>query len=351
MSYEKGDVANEILEKTGLESRPINDYLQYHESEERGGVVIQIFSESMLEEDLSQMEKSETILDRDRLSQVVKESFRDALKMLGDYFPQEKMQSFFPGLKLSALDSYDFSQARTKVFVLSNDDFNFFNSNLHPDRDKRSSVGSASSTAQLYPGSFVTTEMQVDLSEKKVIVIKELPEATKDLLERTSGKLPRELKDSEKDLIALNVKATTVHEFLHNFDVAAGLPRLLKEGIIEWYAQQVANGEVREGDIFEDKGIWVGYQRETEGVSILIDAMLESGVSIDMVNRAFISSDTKSRQQVKDFLTERYGSEQAEKIWRWKFEPPKESLQFIVDLESKQDSNIGKFLKTYKKIS
>ncbi|MBN1462411.1 MAG: hypothetical protein JW922_01875 [Paludibacteraceae bacterium] len=346
---EKSGVAKEILEKTGLESRPINDSLYFDESEERGGVIIKLDSDSMLEEDLSQMEKGETILEAGRHTQLVRESFRDTLKMLGGYIPQDKLQRLFPGLDLADLESYDFSLSKIRVFVLSNETYDFFNSNLYPDRDKKVSGGFTRPTVSTYSGSFVTTEMQVDMSEKKVVVIRELHDATKERIEKEKGKLPRELTDTEKDLIALNIKATITHEFLHDLDVSMDLPKPLREGITEWYAQQVANGEVGVNDVIEDKGIWVGYKNETEGVSILMTAMLESGVDMDTIDKAFLTSDAESRKQVVNFLTNRYGTEQAERIMGWKFESPRKSLQFIVDLESKQNSEIGRFLKAYEK--
>ncbi len=343
------DIEKEVLDKTGLESKPINDYLRHHESEERGTILINLDSDSMLEEDIAQVEKGNTILDASRHTEIVEASFSDTLKTLGGYIPQEKLQRLFPKLDMNNLDSYDFSLSKIKVFILSNDSYEFFNSNLYPDKDAKSSGGFTKSTVRSNSGVSGRNEMRVDMSEKKIIVVKELPEPVKDRIERTNGKLPRELTDAEKDLVALNIKATVVHELLHDLDVSIYLPKPLNEGITEWYAQQVTYGEVKDEDIFEERGVWIGYKRETEAVSILINAMLENGINMDVIDKAFLSNNEEATKEVSDFLESRYGVEQVGKIINWEFESPRKSLQFIVDLEAKQDSNIGKFLRNYKK--
>lgn len=346
---EEGRISKEVLDKTGLDSKRINDYLRYHESEEQGGVIIRLESRNMLEEDLGQLGKGETLLDSNRHTKIIKDAFEDTLRILGNYVPKEKIQRLFPGLDLASLGTYDFSLSRIRVFILSSENYNFLNQALYPDKDKKSSGGFTVPTAIPFPGSFVTTEMQVDLSGKKIVVIKELHEITKNYLEEQYGKLPRELTEAEMVLVALNIKAVIIHEIVHNLDVAIDLPNPLNEGVTEWYAQQIANQNISENNGFEDNGVPAGYPKETKGVSILMMAMLENGVSMDTIDRAFISADAQSRQQILDFLIKRYGVDQVEKIMKWDFKSPRESLKFIIDLESNQDSNLGEFLKTYKK--
>lgn len=346
---EEGRIYNEVLDKTGLESKRINDYLRYHESEEQGGVIIKLESVDMFEEDLSKLEKGETLLNRDYHAQIIRKSFEDTLRMIGSYVPLEKLQRLFPGLDLASLDTYDFSLARIRVFVLSSEDYNFLRRTLYPNKNEKDSAGFTKPTLRSLPGMFVATEILVDLSEKKNVVVNELHEITKNYLEEQYGKLPRELTEAEMVLVALNIKALIIHELMHNLDLATDLPGPLMEGVTEWYAHRIANDEVGENYTFEDRGMLVGYEDETEGVSILMMAMLENGISMDTIDKAFVSAEAQPQQQILDFLIKRYGTDQAKKIMEWDFKSPEESLQFIIDLESKQDSNLGEFLKTYKK--
>ncbi|OGC64493.1 hypothetical protein A2326_03790 [candidate division WWE3 bacterium RIFOXYB2_FULL_41_6] len=294
------------------------------------------------------MEKHAGFLDKDKHAQLVLESFRDTLKMLGGFIPQDKLQRLFPGLELADLDSYDFSLAKIKVFVLSNEDYDFFRATQYPGRDIEGEGGFTRPTVSSYPGSFVKTEMQVDVSEKKVIVVRELWDTPRELIEKEGGKLPRSLTSEEQALIARNIKATLIHEFLHDLDVSTDLPKPFKEGVTEWYAQQVANG-IQGGDsLFENRGVVVGYKNETEGVSIIMNTLIEGGITQETIDRAFLSADSESRKSIADFLANRYGDEQADKIMNWRFESSRKSLRYIIELESKKDSDIGRFLRTYK---
>jgi len=361
MNIEKGSFAGEegkkkfteeILSKTGLESKPVNDSLFYHESEESGGIIIKVGADSMLEEDIAQMEKGETILNESMHHQVIQESFRDTLKTIGSYIPQDKLERLFPDLNLANLESYDFLSSKIKVFVLSYNDYDFLYNNLYPNSKKKYTGGLALRTVATRPSSLSATEMRVDMSENKVVIVRELQKHTKDYLEKTNVNLTRELAVEEKKLISIQLKNTICHELLHTLDVSNDLPRRLNEGITEWYSQQIVNGNIRGNDATErsiDKDIVVGYQSVTEGVSIMMSSMLESGVATNTINKAFISSDMESRQKVLDFFIKRYGKENTENIMGWKFESDKEFLQYITDLESNQDSDIGRFLRNYKK--
>ena len=46
---ENSELEKEVIENTGLESKQINDFLLYHESEEQGGIIIKAVSDSMFE--------------------------------------------------------------------------------------------------------------------------------------------------------------------------------------------------------------------------------------------------------------------------------------------------------------
>lgn len=347
---EEKRIFGKVLDKTGIESTRINDYLRYHASEERGAVIIRLASDAMLEEDLSNLEKSETLLSDSEHTKIVHESFKETLRMIGSYVPLEKLQRLFPGLDLASLDTYDFSLAKIRVFILSNESFfDPLGINYNPNHSKYTG-GFATPTVQSQLGRIVKAETDVDLGDRKVVIIQELLHSTKSRLEGMHGKFPRTLTKKEKDLIAHDIRTIVVHELIHDLDVATDLPEPFMEGITQWYTQQkIVNQNVLENDELEDEDASVGYPEETEGVSILMTAMLENGVSMDIIDKAFVSADAGSRQQILDFLIKRYGTDQAEKIMEWDFKSRRESLKFIIDLESRQDSKLGKFLRDFKK--
>jgi len=341
---ENSELEKEVIENTGLESKQINDFLLYHESEEQGGIIIKAVSDSMFEEDLSQMEKHKGLLDEQTYEKITKESFIESLKTIGQYIPSDKLARLFPGIELSRIDSYDFSDAKIKVFVLSKEDFNDLYKNLYQkeENDKGSGFTMPSNRFQDRPP--VKSEMQVDLSEKRVIVISELPPSASEMFKKFNYN-----DEEKKKIISTHVENVIVHEFIHVLGISSDLPRYLNEGITECYSQWITSDKFNDPSFIETRGLFVGYPNETQFFSILMDAMVESGIDEVTIHKAFLSSDAQSRKQINDFLSQRYGQEKTEKIMDWDFKSSREALQYIVDLEAKQDSEIGRFLKTYKK--
>ncbi len=349
-------IASIISAKTGLEAKPVGDDLWYHDSDENGRILILVRSDEALEDDLSQFEHGETLLPRERQTQIIHEGYAATLNLIGKYVPQAKIQALFPKLDLEDLNSYDFTLSKIRLFIFSEADFDYLYRNMFPlynkspaeykeyEDDIKSTGGITVLNVDEGPSSLVKNEMHVDISERKVIVLRETNIRLREYIEE-QGKLPRELTQYEQEIVAKHVKGKVAHELIHNLDVARGLPMELMEGVTEWYAQQVLGENVLENAITNRKDVMTGYGKATATVAILIEALLESNVGMNTINSALISNDIQARENVAKALAKRYGAGQAEVIFEWRFIDAEMALRYVADLECRHDSKVGAFLR------
>lgn len=342
-----GDLSKQVAEITGIEAKQINDSTLYYESEKLGSVQITADSQAAFEEDLNQIEKSPCCLDKDKHDQIVATAFKDSLNFFGKYIPHDKIARLFPGIDLSSLDSFDFNSSKVRVYIFSNEDFDIFYSTFKPHKDAKASGGFTTPTVNTAPGFDVNTEISVNVAQTKIIVLREVPDSIKERLESSGGAFPRPVSEKEEEVISRNIRVKVIHELLHVLDVSIDRPVALNEGITEWYAQQI---ESRYSfDTMQDSGVLGAYRFETESVSILVNGLLESGVSGETIDRALLGSEKDPREEIRKVLVERYGADETDRILNWKFKSSREGFQFIAGLESKKDSEIGKFLKDYRR--
>ena len=120
------------------------------------------------------------------------------------------------------------------------------------------------------------------------------------------------------------------------------------EGMTEWYAQQISNNEsLSENESHINTKAVVGYEREVGGVSIIMIGLIESGLNPETIDKAFLGNEEDAVAEIKRSLKVKYGEEEAEKILNWNFKSPRESLEYITELEAKQTTGIGGFLRTF----
>lgn len=326
-----------------------NDMILQKDGDE-GSIDVLAESNDHLEEDLSMMEFGETVLGKERHEKIVRETLAETLKKIGEFIPQDKLNRLFPSIDLSKIDFYDFSRAKFKVFILSLEDYNSVLSVLFPDKDADTSYGYAMGMNSVKKGRNVDKEMTVDLSQKKIILIKEAISNTNIRRRGFNPKLEVDLKnidENQKNILENDVRGCLAHEIVHSLDVAKDLPRDLMEGITEWYGHQIFNNWYDDSGLAEYVNNSVGYSKITPCVSILFNVALENGIEGSTIDKAFISSDAESKRQILEFFSTRYGEESADKIWNWNFKPSESPLKYIIDLESKKDSKIGEFLNRY----
>ncbi len=179
------------------------------------------------------------------------------------------------------------------------------------------------------------------MGEKRLIVVAE-GNPTNSYI----GPIPAENEIVQR--LSRELEAKLIHELVHTFDVGEGLPGRMKEGVVEWYTQGIATGDVTDDNYYEKPKIPLAYYWETEAVSFLLTALLDSGmVGVDTVNRAFVSGDKTARIQLAGTITKRYGLEETERIMAWGYKSGRQALAHIVGLEARQDSQLGKFLRTF----
>ncbi len=313
---------------------------------EEGSVDVIITSFSNLEEDISMMDLEATILSKEEHKKILQDVSYEIVKKIGEYVPQDKIQRLFPGLDLSEIDSYDFSRSKIKLFILSPNDYRTVFSEMYPSEKTEKTGGRVFIPNIVRKGIYVNKEIGVDLSENKLIIINERVPKTKENKQEYQIGISDDIKDV-KDILSDHIRRVTAHELIHLLNVADGFPNPLKEGITEWYAQQIVNHWYDKDGVVTNENFPVGYSDITPCISILFNAAMESGIDGSVIDKAFISNDKQSRKQFYDYLFIRYGEESADKIWNWSFERKENPLKYIVDLESKKDSNIGRFLKKY----
>lgn len=335
-----------ISEEVGGDARRVHDSLYYAEPEQDPTFVELLGSSSILEEDLSQIAGGETFFDEATHKRIIRDALRETVRFVGKYVPQDRLNEIFPGFKLEDIDIYDFLHTKISVFILSDKTFNEFWSTYIPDVKWVPDGYTATPSSFSPKGQFELPSIFLDLSERKIIVAKEVYAATLEKVKKEHKVPGAVLSEKDRRIIELNLKLLIAHESLHILNVAWDLPRPFKEGVVEWYAQQII--ESSSGDYFyKNKRTQIKNPHETEGISILMTAMLENGVSRDTVDRALIASDREARGEIRDFLSNRYGKEATDRILAWDFESTTKSLRFIMSLESRQDSDIGRFLRAY----
>jgi len=339
---------------SGISGIPIDKLVRRDETNfigdsEEGSVDVILTSVSNLEEDISMMDLERTVFSKDEQREILNNVSYELIKKIGDYVPDNILKRLFPGLELPDVDSYDFSRSKIKLFILSPNDYKMVFSEMYPNERTDTSGGRAYFPDTVRRSTNVSKEIGVDLSENKLIIINERMPRTQWIFnnKKIDQAAIENIDGKKKEMLRDHIKRVAAHELIHLVDVATDLPTPLTEAITEWYAQQVVNHWYGENESFTSEHIPVGYSSITPGISILFNAALESGIDGSVIDKAFISNDVESRQNIYNYLYFRYGEESADKIWNWSFKRNENPLKYIIDLESKQNSKTGEFLKKY----
>lgn len=330
-----------LVSIAGLNSQPINDHLRLHtDSKGEPQGLIELWSSDKLEEDLAAMEIGEHVLPESVRNQAVKDAFTKVLQEFGSYAPEANLYRLFPGLDKTHPENYEVKDSNIKVFILPDADYIALDRALKGTKQATRSGGFAclSATSAAYP--LVEKVFKVNMAAKDLIVVAEGNPGNSYI-----GPIPMRPDIEKKMQRALEAKL--IHEVVHIFGIGNNLPRGLREGVVEWYAQGMARGSLTDEDYFNESDIDVAYEPETEAVSILFATMMEHGVELETITRAFISEDRTARIQVAAFLADRYSREDATRVFDWDYINGGQALTHIVNLEARQNSELGEFLRTF----
>ncbi len=326
-----------------LDSRPLSDEARMEIDalgNERG--IIETFSSDTLEEDLANMELTgRYALPEKMRNETIKSAVTKVLQELGPYIPQEKLNLLFPGLDLASVEGYDLSNSRIRFHILPDDDYKVLHQTLNGGKGTSGSGGftPVGISPAVYP--LADTITAVNMGEKRPIIV-----AEGDPTNSYIGPIPA--KDEIVQQLKRDLEAKLIHELLHNFDVGEGLPKKMKEGVVEWYTQGIVAGDITDENYYEKPKVPLAYFRETEAVSLLLTALIDSKmVDIDTVDKALVSGDKTARIQLAGSITKRYSLEEAERILTWGYRSGRQALAHIVGLEARQDSQLGEFLRTF----
>jgi hypothetical protein len=246
---------------------------------------------------------------------------------------------------------YDFNTAKIRIFILSSESFELLKETLYPGYYESLIMSFTdaftSPEGQTNPSKDGSLEMRLNLSEKKIIVTKEMQTHAEIILER-EGYSDRDLTEQERNIIKRYLKKTLIHEIIHVLGIATERPRLLVEGITEWYAQRIANRDLK--DYFEPNDSEnISYELETGGISILMIALVENNFSLEQIDKAFVGKDEHELERIIQFFNKRYGEDAVRIILDWNFHDSEESFDFIKELETKTGSNFGNLMKMTRK--
>lgn len=325
-----------------IKSLPLDDEvrIQTDDAENPKGLV-ETYSTDTLEEDVANMELSgKYVLSEELRRETIKTATVKVLQEIGPYIPKEKLQLLFPGINLDSLVDYDIENSRLRFYILPDEDYRIFHGLLNASTKPSGSGGFTSVGVRPAQYPLVDTITTVNMGEKRIIVV-----AEGDPSNSYIGPIPASEKITKQ--LQAELEAKLVHEIIHNFDVAEGLPKKMKEGIVEWYTQGIARGDITNENYYEKSDIPLAYYYDTEAVSYMLTAMLENGVELDTIYKAFISGDKSAGVELSAFLVKRYGIEEATKILEWQYKNGRQALSHIISLEAVQDSRLGKFLRDF----
>jgi len=321
-------LAEEII---GSKIEPVNDFIGFTESDERGGRFVVLHSQDMLEEDLSQMETRQTLIGSEKIAYCTNSALFATLAFFGDKVDRKKLSRLLPDIDIAEVEKYDFSKSRIKFITLAHEDFENIAEACFPDKDSTLLPWAFTFMPEKHDSnSLAKTDIKIDISNKTFVILDEVPVVVKESLEKT-GPWPRDLTQQDQDYILINLEACAVHEIIHTLDVGNDLPRPFCEAVTEWYKQQILREHYTEKEIKEKT--LVGYDASTEAVDILVTNLIKHGLGINDVDSAFIRGDSDSREHMLCVLKEHYGEKNADRIFNWDFKNGREALTSMLKFE------------------
>lgn len=343
------DIGPEIALRTGLSNiERIDDRTAYGKNETglTSSVTLSAHGNA-LEEDLAQLTPEKRYFDDATLKKLEKDAFVNTLLGIGNIANTAAVTRLFPGLDVVHPESYDYNNSRVKVFILSGNQYDFVNTayskSTSEENNAKESKTLGFAIAESIGGSYAFNDNRsVDLAEKSIIVVNEAAERLFRALE-TSDLTVEQL----NRLLKIDIQRCISHEVLHSLGVAKSLPRPLAEGVVEWYCNDLNPDDAVDQLVASNFMPNVSYKYEVGVVSVLFNALVESGLSTDDIDKAFCSGQPESLDVIKAKLVERYGQQNTDRLFNWGFGRPKQAWNFIKDLEIKKQSNIGKFLEGY----
>ncbi|MBU0650219.1 hypothetical protein KJ605_00200 [Patescibacteria group bacterium] len=327
---QQGDHDTEkIYSITGLHSQPLNDTTRVATDKAGNPLgLIEMGSADMIEEDLALAERGEYFLPESIRDRAVKNAFSGVLRELGPYVPKERFNRLFPGLDGKNPETYDLRNSRLSIHIIPDEDFAEFDKAINGSIKATGMDGFTAVEAETTQYPLAGKVVSINMGTKELIVAAETDIAVP-FLKLNPATAPT------LEQLESNLEITLIHEIAHNFGTGEGLPTRLTEGITEWYAQMIASKEMGNGSLVEMPGRLIAYRQTTKAVALLFSTMLKNGVGLDTINRAFVSQDEKAKMTLSTFLANRYGLEDARKIFSWEYETGENALEHISDLEER----------------
>ncbi|PIS22699.1 hypothetical protein COT50_00665 [candidate division WWE3 bacterium CG08_land_8_20_14_0_20_41_10] len=330
-----------VMSIAGIDSLPISDEVRVQvDSAGNPQGLVETFSTDMLEENLATMESGKYALSKDIRDRATEEAVIKVLQEFGSYALSPELESLFPGLDKTAPENYRLMNSRLKIYIIPDLDFIKFDKAIH---GTDYATGTAGFTAiSVEPTQYPLAErvVLVNVGEKSLIVLSEGDPSNSYI-----GPIPPSTANTER--LRTDIEHRVVHEVVHSFRVGNDLPHGLREGITEWYTQGIIQGDLTDENYFAKPDASLAYRYETEAVSLLLTAMLENGIELDKINKAFISRDKTAKIELSAFLASRYGLEEAQRIFDWRYRKGEQALKHIIGLEAKQESKLGDFLRAF----
>jgi hypothetical protein len=324
----------------GQETNRVNDFTRSGESEEEGTSIVTLESHSNLEEDLAQMNLKKPETSKETQKDISVEVYKSVLKTIGEYIPTNVLSHYFPGIDLNDLDNYPFERAKIRIFLLSKEAYKEVVNVLYPEEKDPKSLAFVRGQRNTVSTPVGNLRM-VDVSERSLIIVQETGQK---LFDDEGIKFS----EAEKNDLRTNIKLSEIHELLHILGVGRRLTKMFTEAVTEWYTNSICYQNSSDF-INLNYSLRSSYPYETRGITILNEVLLENDFTLEDIDLAFVSNDIAKLDSIKHFFSQRYGEDESQKIFEWNFMSSRQALNYIQDLEIKQNSKVGEFLRLNKK--
>jgi len=280
-------------------------------------------------DDLSYAENiGERILSKEEQKMIIESAFTETLLFISKYIPKDRIIATFPNIDLERIEEYDFSNSLLSVFILSDEAFNLIRiSEDAPHSDLLNKNGYHIGThvpdpepkdGPLGPTKYINT------SGKNLIIIKAGGTPTNHLsTDVGKNQWPQEYKQQ----IAEEIRATLIHELLHDLQIGAQFNHELKEALVE-YTSVLINLKNRPG-----QSTSLAY---STGVAFIGKLLKMGESSSEELLQIYVSLNENSKpigKRIANTLEEKYGQPATKRILNFEFRDMEDAFNFISNLE------------------
>lgn len=318
-----------VQQLSGLDNlQQINDMILYSESEETGGIFVELGSENMLEEDLSSISEK-GFFTKKEIDLITKDAYVDLLARFGAYVDPDRLAYLFPGLDLENVQDYNFVHSRIRMFVLPSRTHREIHSIIYDD-PQFSGASYATAIRKDVQSELACSDRFVNISERTLIVMNETyvyEEIFQDKDIYLHG-----LTGTEKDIAEFYLYEGMIHEIVHKLGIFDDITHSISEGMVELWANIVAREKYANRPEILERACITCYIAETDALIILMSILQHEGFDLEVLEQAFIAKNNRAREMIYSHLLDIYGEEAVDKIFTIDFDSADQYWDHVASL-------------------